>query len=174
MLRASRGRTLQHRQVHGVVGFLRDAEHHFQAVLDLAFTFLTACQQLLRETDLNSMLINSTFTFPGGFAPFLLYSRTDALKRTLYFEKQLVLCDSLHWFDQVRGDGVSKAMPLLDFLQKAKPGEKKDVFKKKKKRNCCRSRQSSWRYRISRCEAKVATVKSGGNVHRSTLRRVPG
>lgn len=35
----------------------------------------------------------------------------------LYFEKQLVLCDSLHWFDQVRGDGVSKAMSLLDFLQ---------------------------------------------------------
>lgn len=31
-------------------------------------------------------------------------------------EEKLVLSDSLHWFDQVRGDGVCKAMPLLDFL----------------------------------------------------------
>lgn len=57
---ALRGRTLQHRQVHGVVGFLRDAEHYFQAVLDLTFTFLTTCQQLLRKTDANSILMNST------------------------------------------------------------------------------------------------------------------
>lgn len=116
--------------MHGVVGFLRDAEHHFQAVLDLTFTFLTACQQLLHKTDLNSILINSTFTFSGGFAPFLLYSHIDALKCMLYFEKQLVLCDSLHWFDQVRGDGVSKAMSLLDFLQRQNR-EKKDILKKK-------------------------------------------
>lgn len=49
----------------------------------------------------------------------LLYakSRFHAFKFKLYLEKQLVLCDSLHWFDQVRGDGVSKAMSLLDFLR---------------------------------------------------------
>lgn len=46
-----------------------------------------------------------------------LFSYIDAWKFMLYFEKQLVLCNSLHWFDQVRGDGVSKAMSLLDFLQ---------------------------------------------------------
>lgn len=33
--------------MHGVVGFLGNTEHHFQAVLDLPFTFLTARQQLL-------------------------------------------------------------------------------------------------------------------------------
>lgn len=38
-------------------------------------------------------------------------------KDELYLEKQLVFSDSLDWFDQVRGDGVSKAMSLLDFLQ---------------------------------------------------------
>lgn len=47
----------------------------------------------------------------------------------LYFEKQLVLCDSLHWFDQVRGDGVSEAMSLLDFLQVKNRG-KKDILGK--------------------------------------------
>lgn len=114
---ALRGRTLQHRQVHGVVGFLRDAEHYFQAVLDLTFTFLTACQQLLCKTDANSILMNNTSTCYGAFVPVPLYSHIDALKFMLYFEKQLVLCDSLHWFDQVRGDGVSKAVSLLDFLQ---------------------------------------------------------
>lgn len=37
-------------------------------------------------------------------------------KGMLYLEKELVFCDSLDWFDQVRGDGVGKAMSLLDFL----------------------------------------------------------
>lgn len=37
-------------------------------------------------------------------------------KDKLYLEKELVFSDSLDWFDQVRGDGVSKAMSLLDFL----------------------------------------------------------
>lgn len=35
--------TLQHREVHGIVGSLGDTEHHFQAILDLPFSFLTAC-----------------------------------------------------------------------------------------------------------------------------------
>lgn len=36
--------------------------------------------------------------------------------KKLNLEEKLVLGDSLHWLDQVRGDGVCKAMPLLDFL----------------------------------------------------------
>lgn len=47
----------------------------------------------------------------------------QAFKFIPYLEKQLVLCDSLHWLDQVRGDGVSKAVSLLDFLR-AKTGKK--------------------------------------------------
>lgn len=34
----------------------------------------------------------------------------------LHLEEKLVLGDSLDWFDQVGGDGVCEAMPLLDFL----------------------------------------------------------
>lgn len=63
--------TLQHRQVHGVVGFLRDAEHHFQPILDLTFTFLAARQQLLGETDVNSTLTTGTSMFDEAFAPVL-------------------------------------------------------------------------------------------------------
>lgn len=70
-LRAACGLTLQHRQVHGVVGFLRDAEHHFQSVLDLTFSLLAACQQLLRETDANSTLTIGASTFYEAFAPAL-------------------------------------------------------------------------------------------------------
>lgn len=69
--RAACGLTLQHRQVHGVVGFLRDAEHHFQSVLDLTFSLLAACQQLLRETDVNSVLTIGPSTFYEAFAPAL-------------------------------------------------------------------------------------------------------
>ena len=39
--------TVQHGEVHGVVGPLGDAEHDLQAVLDLTLPFLTASQQLL-------------------------------------------------------------------------------------------------------------------------------
>lgn len=110
--------TLQHRQVHGIVGFLRDAEHHFQPVLDLTFTFLAARQQLLGETDVNSTLTTGTPMFYKAFAPVLPFPKAISTHFTLmlYLEKQLVLCDSLHWLDQVRGDGVSKAMSLLDLL----------------------------------------------------------
>lgn len=70
-LGAACGLTLQHRQVHGVVGFLRDAEHHFQSVLDLTFSLLAACQQLLRETDANSILTIGASTFYKAFEPAL-------------------------------------------------------------------------------------------------------
>lgn len=39
--------TFQHREVHGIIGFLRNTEHHLQAVLDFSFTFFAASQQLL-------------------------------------------------------------------------------------------------------------------------------
>lgn len=46
--------TFQHGEVHGIVGFLRNTEHHLQAVLDLSFTFFAASQQLLnRHTNRN-------------------------------------------------------------------------------------------------------------------------
>lgn len=38
----------------------------------------------------------------------------------MYLQKQLVLSNSLYWFDQVGGDGVGETMPLLDFLQRHK------------------------------------------------------
>lgn len=41
--------TFQHGEVHCIVGFLRNTEHHLQAVLDLSFTFFTASQQLLNR-----------------------------------------------------------------------------------------------------------------------------
>ena len=34
-----------------------------------------------------------------------------------YFKKQLVLGDSLDWFDQIGGYGVSETMPLLNLLK---------------------------------------------------------
>lgn len=39
--------TFQHANMHGIVGSLRDAQHHIQAFFYLSFPFLTARQQLL-------------------------------------------------------------------------------------------------------------------------------
>lgn len=41
--------TFQHREVHGIISFLRNAEHHLQAVLDLSFPLFAASQQLLHR-----------------------------------------------------------------------------------------------------------------------------
>lgn len=34
--------TFQHADMHGIVGFLGDTEHHLQAILQLSFPFFTA------------------------------------------------------------------------------------------------------------------------------------
>lgn len=39
---AKRTATFQHADMHGIIGFLWDTEHHLQAILELPFSFFTA------------------------------------------------------------------------------------------------------------------------------------
>lgn len=43
--------TFQHGEVHCIIGFLGNAEHHLQAVLDFPLSFFAAGQQLLKQTN---------------------------------------------------------------------------------------------------------------------------
>lgn len=40
--RTGRSATFQHADMHGIIGFLGDTEHHLQAILELPFPFFTA------------------------------------------------------------------------------------------------------------------------------------
>lgn len=52
--------TFQHGEMHGIIGFLGNTEHHLQTVLDLPFAFLAAGQQLLDGTPTETMTTKKT------------------------------------------------------------------------------------------------------------------
>lgn len=98
--------TFQHGQVHGIVGFLRDTEHHLQAVFDLPFTFFAASQQLLNRNT------------PRNHDKKKIGTETPAVRSCTarHLQQELILGDSLHRLNQVGGDGVGQSVPLLNFL----------------------------------------------------------
>lgn len=101
--------TIQHGQVHGIVGPLGDTEHHFESILDLTFTLLTARQQLLEQHRGKHTCVKTEWWW--------LSASLCVSVSLSYLEQELVFSDSLDRLDQVGGDGVCQTMSLLDFLQ---------------------------------------------------------
>lgn len=103
--------------MHGIVSFLRNTEHHLQAVLDLAFSFFATSQQLL-NTHTQTMTT-------GNHGDGNTAARCDMVG---YLEEQLIFSDSLHRFYQIRRDGVGQSVSLLNFLLTATKKNLSDVM----------------------------------------------
>lgn len=110
--------TFQHREVHGIVGFLRNTEHHLQAVFDLSFSFFTTSQQLLNTRTHTETMTTGNHRDGNAAVGFDLVG---------YLEEKLIFSDSLHRFDQIRGDGVGQSVSLLNFLLTATKQKLSDV-----------------------------------------------
>lgn len=87
--------------MHGIVCFLWHIEHDFQTILRTQNVIVVKCPQspfvLITDLDLSLTLITASLQI---------------------FQKQLVLCDPLHRFDQISSNRMLDVVLFLEILEK--------------------------------------------------------
>lgn len=87
--------TLQHTEVHGIIGSLRHTEHNLQTVFYLSFTFLTTRQQFL-QTHMTWPKMNTTDI--SGLVVCVGFGRTHTFNSSWYL---VILWTGLMRYDEM-------------------------------------------------------------------------